>query len=215
MGPGGAEIISVSEEIIELKAENVSLKSQLEERDKNKLIFQVSTALDSTVILIRNKDQFHPPELAEPIVTDEYIIKANLRARFRNRAKERILVEAVKLSLIKHSDSGSEREILPTSYFLDVYSDNGPFNADGKISLSEGLEIDGPSISPFYWYWFCLQISKQDVDGLNSDYVLRLTSIDIDQQKYSLDICVDWGSALHQSSYIFPKHLLPRSEEKD
>lgn len=148
-----------------------------------------------------------PNKETEPVVVDEYIIKAYLKIRFINASVHRATVEEMRLSLSNHTGSGEAQEIIPPIDFPDVYPAEGPFNTLNKVPFADGLIVEGRTKTPYYWFWYDLEIPRQQVESIGSGHRLRLTMKALEQSPSVTEIHVDWESARHRKSYLLSQNV--------
>jgi hypothetical protein len=173
---------------------------------EHKLKFEIDTKLTSSIMLIPNKhtESFTVEGSRVEIPHNEFIIKAYLKVRFRNIDQHKSTIESMKLSLCDWKG----KEVVATNHDLDVYPENDEGNDHNKIRFSDGFPIEGQTITPYYWLWHHLEVSRESVLSIGSGYTLRLTMVAIDKSSYSVEINnLDWESARNIKTYILSQNV--------
>lgn len=200
------EVESEDTEISALKAEITSLKSELEEYKERRLTFEIDTRAESSVILISNNGAHNAPGREQPTAFDEYIIKAFLKIRFKNRGLQKTTIESMALSLHSRRESGEDVEIPLEKHILDIYPKGKPTDSVNQIYLTNGLPVEAGSITPYYWFWYHLEVPRKQVKNIGSGHTLRLT-MNATEYQYGVDILVDWERARNHKTYILSQNV--------
>lgn len=184
-----------------LTAETDSLKSQLEELKKYKLIFEIITKLQSTVQLYRD-NQIALIEGGDFAKTERYIIRADLKLFFENNDVDPLIVKNMDVLLFRKDRDGNEREVALPESSIDIHEDG----SETKINLSE-MHIMGRRITNPYWLHCQLVLPPEYGTRISEGYFLRVNMDAMGQDLYSIDLDVNWKAARTGGSCV---SIIPR-----
>jgi hypothetical protein len=190
-------------EIESLKDRVGGLKSQLDERNKDKVIFELGPQLNNRVFVSRNSS--FKVEDFQPVQYDSYVIKAVFRVRFANHTLHRVAVRDMKMSLVRltRGGRGDEKEIPLWSSNMESYEEG----SSTKVKWDGSSEILEGRTTPYYEVHSNLCVGVEYGKRLNQNCFLRLTMDAMRQLPYHVDFSVDWEWARGSSEGVF---LTPR-----
>ena len=168
-----------------LEEEIASLKSQLTERTKHKLSFEI----DGSQTQVR---------LSGSATVRR--IEASVRLRCFKTSAGAMAVREFQASL--HTE-GSKGEQAITGRVNAARAWLFPMKTlDPTIDITNGLIVNDP-ISPYYWFFFYLDLSPQVADGLSREHFLRITMNAVGQEPHFIDFYVNsWADARSSNSDV-------------
>lgn len=207
--PYETEIRGLKEQVKQLE----QYKSQLEERDRYKLVPVIDVYRSSQVFLCHYPEhESSPPELDAPseldAPLDHYSGRVNLRIWFENSDVKKGFMRGVKLSLIMIDHAGEEKEIHLFRPAISVMDEA----TARDVKWNQGLVVE--TTTPVYWITWSFDVLGVDFaavtnDGnkLGLDCFIRLTMDAMGQPFKNDDFDVDWEAAEKGGTYdITPRN---------
>lgn len=184
-----------------LKEEMDSLRSQLEERDKYKLVPVIDVNHSSQVFLLHYPEhESSPPELDAPL--DHYSGRVNLRIWFENSDVKKGFMRGVKLSLVRIDHAGEAKEI---PLFRAAMSIQDEATAR-DVKWNQGLVVE--TMTPVYWIVWAFDVVGANFDAVTNggkrfdrDCFIRFTMDAMGQPLKTDDFDVDWEGAEKGGTY--------------
>jgi preprotein translocase subunit SecG len=192
-----SEIASQVGTITTLETERASLKAQIEERDKHKLILEVDTGL--------YMDGFEPKQSGVIIQNgdfERYIVKPYFRVRFWNHAPHKLTTRSVKVFLMRKTENGEE--VVPS---ISSHVDNQAEEVGIRRRFDfDNFTVEGGTPSERIELLCDFELTAKQAELLDENCFLRISMEAMNQAVLNRDFDVDWKKAFTIFETLTPRN---------